>query len=559
MQDAVSSTIHKKENEQFLDLFRYRIVTSNLLREHVAVGGARGHSIHVQEVDLLSSKPDHKAWSIEGVWVVVAATGVVSWMLKWSLLANSIWTGISKFLLVTVVVFIARELILAHARRQRLQYLRQEAIKTVNDAVTNFDAFDKSSAASITLIQEVEAVSRGYHLNGAVPPITILEERTPTARTRRCLRLRHQIQSAYSELIPDIIQKCETLKLLVNADDFERQLEVHEVADPDIQEAFSGATISEIEDQESLRALRTMHLRFSILRRVFLCYLLSLSANGNRTDIYPWKTTLEAMKSLAVTTGQLAEQLNDLLREDEHHHPIPSTPTAQRTSPEKERFRAHLRKTNELASELRTMQTKLLILRDDVSRLLEAPPSTVAPGAPPTLSLSTFTIPALFLAQADSIATDLKSLNHSFDSWRTSLQPHDHNRRTSWTSSGLRSPISLGGLTLISEHSLGGPSDALRALSGQSSASGGSPAASSNLSDEEVFEAIAVPRVRKVFTREEKMAKLLEDETRRASAKEQRMQSGNMMRELESVMSKRSSKRMSTGRILVPANRMSSI
>jgi hypothetical protein len=337
------------------------------------------------------------------------------------------------------------------------------------------------------------------------------------------------------------------LKDLVNTDNFERQIEIHEVAEPDIQEAFSGATISEIEDQESLRALRTMHLRFSVLRRVFLCFLLSLEANGNGKDIHPWKAALEAMESLAKTTGDRAEQINDMLREDEMHNPVQSTPT-HRSSPEKERYRQQLRKTNELASELRTMQTKLLILRDDVSRLLEGPGNATS-------------IPALFAAQTESIAQDLKALNQTYDSWKTAiLPPSDRaDRRISWTSSGLRSPISLGGLTVVDELGIsGGPSDALRALSGESSGSGGSPVASL-VSDEEVFEAIAVPRVRRAMTREEKIFKLQEEETKRAAAREQRMSSSNMMRELESVITARSSKRMSTGRILATASRVSSL
>jgi Mysoin-binding motif of peroxisomes len=379
-----------------------------------------------------------------------------------------------------------------------------------------------------------------------VPPITILEDKPPNARSRRCVRLRRLLLSCYTDLIPQIIKRCQDLKDLVNEDNFERQIEIHEVADPDIQESFSGATISEIEDQESLRALRTMHLRFSVLRRVFLCYLLSLEANGSGDDIQPWKATLEAIESLAKLTGEQAEKLNDMLREDEKHNPIQST-TTQRNSPERERYRQQLRKTNELASELRTMQTKLLILRDDVSRHLEGPGSTTI-------------IPPLFTTHAESIGQDLRALNQTYESWKTAIVPPSEraDRRVSWTSSGLRSPISLGGLTVVDELGIsGGPSDALRALSGESSGSGGSPVAS--VSDEEVFEAIAIPRLRRTMTREEKMMRLQEDETKRALAKEQRMASNNMMRELESVITSRSSKRMSTGRLLAAATRVSSL
>jgi vezatin len=361
---------------------------------------------------------------------------------------------------------------------------------------------------------------------------------------------------------------------LVHQDNYERQLEIHEIAEPDVQESLSGATISEIEDQESLRALRTMHLRFSILRRLFLCQLLSLEAHGTPSDKHPWKTALYALRTLAHSTGQFAEHINALLREeDERQHaapnnmsiPIPSTPNTtntHRSTPEKERYRNHLRKTNELASELRTMQTKLLILRDDVSRILEG-------GS----TASTTSIPALFTTQAESFGADLKSLTQTYESWKYAITPAPDrpDKRLSWTSSGLRSPVSLGGLTVVDElgamNTNGGPSDALRLLSGASSASGGgSPNASGSMSDEEVFEAVAMPRVlkRTTWTREEKIAKLQEEEVKRAAAREQRAASSGLMRELESVMAARSlgmgaAKRMSTGRLMTAASRVSSL
>jgi len=291
-----------------------------------------------------------------------------------------------------------------------------------------------------------------------------------------------------------------------------------------------------------------MHLRFSILRRVYLCYLVSLEADGSSSDIQPWRVALDSMKLLAQATGQSAEKLNDMVREDERYNPVPATPT-QRNSPEREKYRQHLRKTNELSSELRTMQTKLLILRDDVNRMLEGSGSTAA-------------IPALFMAQADNLGADIKALTQTYETWRAAVIPAPErlDKRMSWTSSsGLRSPISLGGLSVVDELgiSTGGPTEALRALSGESSGSGGSPVASA--SDEEVFEAIALPRVRRTMTREEKIAKLQEDETKRVLARDKRNAESHMMRELESVISGRSSKRMSTGRIMSTTYRVSSL
>jgi hypothetical protein len=335
-----------------------------------------------------------------------------------------------------------------------------------------------------------------------------------------------------------MIDQSNDLAKMAMPDDLEKYLDVYEIAEPDVQEAFSGALISEIDDQESLSALRAMQWRFDTLRKVLLCHLLALPANGTQSDGIPWRTAVNVMETLSFITGLWAEKLNEILKEDEQPLILPS-PCTNRSTPERERSRQQLRKINELSAELRAMQAKLHILRDDVRLVLDGDnPNAVTP---------------LFNIASEAIGHDLRNLNQTYDSWKSSLLP-PVDRRHSRRSSELRSPISLGGLTVVDESSvLDGPSEALRALNGESSL-GGSTAGS----DEEIFEAVALPRVRLSMTREEKMAKLHDEEARRAMARESRMQGVNMVKELETVMNTRLSKRMSTGRIPVTP-RISSI
>jgi Mysoin-binding motif of peroxisomes len=163
IQDAVSSTIQRKDNEQFLDTFRYSIITSNLLHEHTGTSTLRLGSVHRKDSGLPESD-DVANWTLDGAVVAITIPAAASWMLKWSLSASSIWIALLRLGLLCVLLYLTKELLDAHSRRQRLYYLRQEVVKGINVAVINLDAFDKSSAAAITLIQEVEAVSRGYHL-----------------------------------------------------------------------------------------------------------------------------------------------------------------------------------------------------------------------------------------------------------------------------------------------------------------------------------------------------------------------------------------------------------
>lgn len=153
------------------------------------------------------------------------------------------------------------------------------------------------------------------------------------------------------------------------------------------------------------------------------------------------------------------------------------------------------------------------------------------------------------MAQYDSIGADLKSLMQAWETGRASLALNidRRERRISQASSGRSPAPSLGGLTVVDE---GSPRDALRALNGEvrSRSSISTDSTSNSASDEEIFEAIAVPRQRSVMSREERIAKMQEDRARQASLREKRDANVNMVKELESVINLRP-KRLSTARI----------
>jgi len=62
-----------------------------------------------------------------------------------------------------VVVLIAT-VTYAYMRRQWLQYLRQQTLVETTDFVLKSQEFDAAVAGAITLVQEVELVSRGYRM-----------------------------------------------------------------------------------------------------------------------------------------------------------------------------------------------------------------------------------------------------------------------------------------------------------------------------------------------------------------------------------------------------------
>jgi hypothetical protein len=52
----------------------------------------------------------------------------------------------------------------AYARRQWLQYLRQQSLAEISEFIDRAQEFDTAVAGALTLVQEVELVSRGYRM-----------------------------------------------------------------------------------------------------------------------------------------------------------------------------------------------------------------------------------------------------------------------------------------------------------------------------------------------------------------------------------------------------------
>ena len=477
--------------------------------------------------------------------MVTASTAfALVWLIHWSRdqKTNSFHKGRISFVITTFIL--VGTVLYAYARRQWLLYLRQQAVKAASTVVTNLQAFNSSSSAGLVLIQEVELVARGYRLSQPLPPITRLEEK---GQRRRCAQLRRVLRKTFAECIPAIEDSCVRLRHLITEDDLEKYLDIYEIGRQDVQEATVGFYADEFDDNESLKALRMWQYRFTVLRKVFLCSLLSLEADGGRPDFGRWKSAVEQMERIAVVTGESAEKINLILQEEEEQFAVPQTPQRASANPERERFRNQVRKLTSLSSGIRGLQAKMQILREESTKSLEESDDFAELGQS-------------LLSQYDSIGADLKSLVQAWEGGRASLALNleRHERRVSQASSSLRSPtLSLGGLTAVDESTGGTPNDALLALEGHaridSSLSSASPSAASN-SDEEIFEAIAVPRQRATMSREERMAKMAEDRIKQASARERREQGLSMIRELESVMKQRPNKRMS-----MPVQRVTSM
>ncbi|KAF1999382.1 hypothetical protein P154DRAFT_554837 [Amniculicola lignicola CBS 123094] len=520
---AVNSRLGRADNQHFLEHFRYLIVASQLVSEQ---GGLRtsvpnfapGGPGPAQDFKVATT-------NLTGALLTGATAFSLVWLVHW---ARGPAAGFSKgrFLVVLAVFAAVATTCYAYLRRQWLQYLRQQAVEGAATLVANLQAFEASTSSALALIQEVELVSRGYRLSSPLPPISRIEEK---GQARRCHRLRRSLRTAYAETIPIFAEQCGALKQLVEEDDLEKYLDVYDINNPDLQEASHGYSESEFEDAETLKVLRILQYRLSTLRRVYLCSLLALEADGGKPDFSRWSMAVDSMLTLAAPTGTWSEKINRILSEEEQFI-LPSPLKAQPT-PGRERLRNSVRKLSGLSQGIRGLQAKMQILREESNKTLEE-------------SEDVTELASHLMAQYESIGADLRSLVQAWETGKSALALNidRHERRVSQASSGLRSPVpSLGGLTAVDE---GSPSDALRALTGgllSPHQSAPSSVEGSN-SDDEVFEAIAIPKTRQVMSREERMHKIQGDRVRQASLREQREASTNMLKELESVINLRPSR-----------------
>jgi vezatin len=338
------------------------------------------------------------------------------------------------------------------------------------------------------------------------------------------------------------------VKSFAEALDLEKYHDIYDISDLDMADASQGFQEETFDDAESLRTLKIVAARFHTIRKMFLCSLLALEATGEQADFLRWTTAVEGLRELNDTTRAGYERLQAILGEEESKSyffqcvatfvtnglsafPSVQTPMAP-LSPGRERWRSQLWKLNSLSTGIRGLQAKLTLLREESDHSLNDADDVSQLG--PNL-----------LAQYDSIGQDLKVLMHAWEEGRAALASGiDRNeKRLSSISTVLSPASSLSGLTTVEE---GGAIAALRALTGESPTPSTASFSPREPNSEEIFEAVAMPRPRSLFSREERIAKMKEDRERKAEVREQSEANRGMLRELEMVINLRPKSRTHT-------------
>ncbi|KAG8624224.1 hypothetical protein KVT40_009200 [Elsinoe batatas] len=509
--------MHISEGDaHFQEHFRYIIIASQLLEENPDHGALQAAQQNKQETGG-SQQPgkDPMALSWVGACMTAAIAFLAVRLYSW---AESGKLKTSKIIAIVLTLPLLAVGLYFHTRQQSRKYRRQKAVEAASLLTSALQSFELISTSGLTLVQEVELVAKGYRISTPLPPVSRLDD---AKVMRRCMPLRRQLNRTFREVLQALVNTHTQLQTRVNYDDYIKYLDVYDISREAIQDSIATQPLAGA-DAESLGTLRALAYRVSVMRRALLCDLLSLEFRGDAQDQIRWKAATEMAQNLSQTILSHTRDLRKTLGELQEFAVPPSPKQPKQSS---DRIKTQVRKISNLSTGIRSLQAKMTLLREESNTAVSSADDLTDLG--PTL-----------LSQYESIGADLHALLADWETGKNALSTNitKHERRISFASSGLRSPASgsFNGLASVDE---GGPADALRALNGDREGSL-SPRSSmpSTPGDEEVFEAIALPKQRSLLTREERIRNMQEERLRAEERKEARESGMNMMKELRSVI-----------------------
>lgn len=148
-----------------------------------------------------------------------------------------------------------------------------------------------------------------------MPLVSRLEDQT---QTPRCHQLRQAISACLFSLLERYIQAQYILQPLTDSINLEKYYDIYDISQEELADAESGLA-DRANDQNSLRALRTLFRRLYSVRKSILCCLLALSTDGG-SNIGRWSIAVEEMRNLGTTTGVYTTKIADILNEEDRKY-----------------------------------------------------------------------------------------------------------------------------------------------------------------------------------------------------------------------------------------------
>ena len=145
--------------------------------------------------------------------------------------------------------------------------------------------------------------------------MTRLEEKS---QNRQCGRLRGALQNLFISLPVSYYKAFEETKALAVEADLEKYYDMYEISLSDMldaEEIKDGETAAPSED--TLKALKVGSQKLHLTRKLFLCSLLALSADGGKVDFAKWSTATRVMDDLTIQSSKATQDLDEILGAEE--------------------------------------------------------------------------------------------------------------------------------------------------------------------------------------------------------------------------------------------------
>ncbi|KAI0008897.1 Mysoin-binding motif of peroxisomes-domain-containing protein [Xylariaceae sp. FL0662B] len=521
--EAVTSSVDHARSIGFLERLRLAIVQSQLLDNPLVLGLQSSPETTASPA---ADEPSFHGLTTSGaIAAAVFGFGAAS-LIRWLSLGRLIptWRRLLVSMVVMSVVFLVSR---AYVRREIMRNIQKQGLAEAATFFSLSREHDCANSAALNFIMEVELVARGYRLSTPIPPISRLEN---NGQNVKCGRLREALRISLTEVVSKYYQTAFTIWAFAEQTELLQLQSQYQFTVADVVERFQVFSKGDSLDAEKLQPLKDAAFLFHDIRKMFLSGLLALHTAGNDTDRLRFATIVEAFKELNAATRHAYARVRDILADNDFQ--IPKSPRSPET-PGHDRWRHQVRRLNSMTMNIRSVQAKLHLLREESSKTLNEADDITDLGP-------------MFLAQYDSIGQDLRDLMEAWQSGKQSLVSGiDRNeKRLSSIGSTLMSPAStFSGRTITEEDENStdghdpGVAEALKRLTGSSSPP--TELVPEMPIEPEVFEAISIPRPRSMLTREERIAKMKEDRRNKEISKARSEYKNGFMEELSGVLKSR--------------------
>lgn len=168
-QAAVVASIDRADNAKFLEQFRYTIIASQLLSGHSAAG-PRPVPVPVPVGGLLGDSGRPLLLSAEGIAASILGLLAVAVVLSWMRASTRIFLTRKRLVLLVALLAASGLVGQVYVKRRWLRYRREQSLSEITALVATSHDFDSATDATLSLVQEVELVSRGYRMSVSTPP-----------------------------------------------------------------------------------------------------------------------------------------------------------------------------------------------------------------------------------------------------------------------------------------------------------------------------------------------------------------------------------------------------